>query len=285
MSILRQTPREVYGIIRDYKVTLNRLERAQMDYDIFKALSDPSRRKLLDLLHQSDGRTLIDLCNHLEMSRFGVMKHLSLLEEVNLITTRKVGREKYHYLNAVPIREMYERWVSKYTEPWVSGLTQLKSNLERDTAMDQKPRHINRVAIKSSPEQIWHALTSSSMTSKFWYDGSIRAEWKAGNPYEILSPEGSIQATGRLLLVEPPTKLVMTWQLLSLPDTEKEEPSRLTWEIVPHEQFEGITLVSVIHDDYDASPHTANVLESGLPIVLSGLKTLLETGKRFTKEI
>ena len=104
-----------------------------MENDIFKALADPSRRKLLDLLHASDGRTLSDLCEPLDMSRFGVMKHLNILEEAGLITSRKIGREKLHYLNAVPIRHIYERWVSKYAELWVIGLTSLQNELERDT--------------------------------------------------------------------------------------------------------------------------------------------------------
>ena len=218
------------------------------------------------------------------MSRFGVMKHLALLEEAGLITTRKVGREKLHYLNAVPIREIYERWVSKYNEPWVAGLTELKSSLEREAIVAAKPKHINRIAVKSTPEQVWQALTDPSMTSKFWYNGSIRANWAAGESYEIWNPNGEVQAKGRLLLVDPPRKLAMTWQLLSIEDTANEKPSRITWEIDPHAEFPGVTLVTVIHDEFEQSPRTSAVLEQGLPIVLSGLKTLLETGTRLTGE-
>ncbi|XEC94272.1 metalloregulator ArsR/SmtB family transcription factor [Paenibacillus tarimensis] len=249
-----------------------------MDNDIFKALADPSRRTLLDLLREADGRTLGNLCNHLDMSRFGVMKHLNVLEDAGLITTRKAGREKLHYLNPVPIRQLYERWVSKYAEPWVSGLTSLKTELESESLMEQKPRHVNRIAIKSTSEQIWHALTDASMTSKFWYNGSIRSDWKNGSPFEIFNPQGKVQAKGVLLTVDPPRRLVMTWQLLSLPDTALEHPSRLTWEIEPHGELNGVTIVTVVHDDYEQSPNTERVLEAGLPIVLSGMKTLLETG-------
>src|SRR3954453_22580896 len=96
---------------------------------VFKALSDSTRRALLDQLFKLDGQSLSALEERLPMSRFGVMKHLRVLEEANLVVTRRRGREKLHFLNPVPIRLVYERWVSKYAEPWVSGLTGLKPEL------------------------------------------------------------------------------------------------------------------------------------------------------------
>jgi DNA-binding transcriptional ArsR family regulator len=100
--------------------------------EVFKALSDPTRRALLDRLFKEDGQSLSALEGRLPMSRFGVMKHLRVLEEANLVVTRRRGREKLHFLNPVPIRLVYERWVSKYAEPWVSGLTALKRELEEE---------------------------------------------------------------------------------------------------------------------------------------------------------
>jgi DNA-binding transcriptional ArsR family regulator len=100
--------------------------------EVFKALADPTRRDLLDQLFASDGQSLSALEERLPMSRFGVMKHLKVLEEANLVVTRRRGREKLHFLNPVPIRRVYERWVSKYAEPWVSGLTALKRELEEE---------------------------------------------------------------------------------------------------------------------------------------------------------
>ncbi|WP_078381777.1 ArsR/SmtB family transcription factor [Sutcliffiella halmapala] len=255
-----------------------------MDNDIFKSIADPSRRTLLDVLYESDGRTLNELCKHLDMSRIGVMKHLKILEGSGLISTRKIGREKLHYLNSVPLRQIYERWVSKYTEPWTIGLTQLKSDLESETAMIQKPQMVNRILIKATPEEIWYALTEPSMTSKYWYNGSIQSDWKKGSPYIIYNQEGGVQAKGELLQVEPPHKLVMTWQLLSLVETAEEKASCLTWEIEPNSEIAGVTLVTVIHDNTEASPNTAQVLENGLPVVLSGMKTLLETGRMLKEE-
>jgi DNA-binding transcriptional ArsR family regulator len=100
--------------------------------DVFRALADPTRRRLLDLLFEDDGQTLSALDSELPMTRFGVMKHLRVLEDAGLVVTRKRGREKLHFLNPVPIRLVYERWVNKYSEPWVSGLTDLKRELEEE---------------------------------------------------------------------------------------------------------------------------------------------------------
>src|ERR1700676_4505552 len=98
--------------------------------DVFKALADPTRRSLLDELFQQDGQTLSALEQRLPMSRFGVMKHLRVLEEAGLIVTRRRGREKLHFLNPVPIRLVHDRWVSKYAEPWVATMSDLKHRLE-----------------------------------------------------------------------------------------------------------------------------------------------------------
>jgi len=98
---------------------------------LFKALADPSRRKLLDLLHAHDGRTLTDLCEHLDMTRQGVTQHLALLEAANLVATVRRGREKLHFLNPVPLQEIYERWIAKFEQPRLKALSKLKRRLEK----------------------------------------------------------------------------------------------------------------------------------------------------------
>jgi DNA-binding transcriptional ArsR family regulator len=100
--------------------------------EVFKALADPTRRELLDELFRADGQSLGALEGRLPMSRFGVMKHLRVLEEAGLVTTRRRGREKLHFLNPVPIRLIHDRWVSKYAEPWASALSELKEEIEED---------------------------------------------------------------------------------------------------------------------------------------------------------
>lgn len=130
---------------------------------VFKALADPHRRLLLDLLFQRDGQTLWELQQRLPMTRFGCMKHLKVLEEAGLVTSHKVGREKFHYLNPVPIQLIQERWVNKYAEPWAHGLLGLKFTLE-GTPMHQKPSRVYEIFIRSTPERLWQVLTDGEFT-------------------------------------------------------------------------------------------------------------------------
>jgi DNA-binding transcriptional ArsR family regulator len=126
------SPRRVTGsLTRDHPVTYFRV--VSDDDQVFKALADPTRRFLLDLLFTRDGRTLTELESELEMTRFGVMKHLRVLEEAGLVVTRRSGREKLHFLNPVPIRLIHDRWIDKYTERQVSALTDLKNELENES--------------------------------------------------------------------------------------------------------------------------------------------------------
>jgi DNA-binding transcriptional ArsR family regulator len=106
--------------------------------EVFKALADPTRRELLDRLFERDGQSLSALEEGLPMSRFGVMKHLRVLEEAGLLTTRRSGREKLHFLNPVPIRLIHDRWVSKYAEPWASALSELKQDIEKSQSEEKE---------------------------------------------------------------------------------------------------------------------------------------------------
>src|ERR1700674_5437806 len=123
--------------------------------DVFKALADSSRRKLLDRLFRRDGQTLGELCERVAMTRFGVMKHLRVLEEAGLVVARRAGREKLHYLNPMPIRLVHDRWVSKYRAPFAAALSDLKSRLEATMANTQ----VYELVIRTTPEKLWQALT------------------------------------------------------------------------------------------------------------------------------
>ena len=160
--------------------------RVSKDDDrVFKALADPTRRFLLDRLFERDGRTLTELESELEMTRFGVMKHLRVLEDAGLVVTRRQGREKLHFLNPVPIRLIHDRWIDKYTERQVSALADLKTRAggDRMTTTDRKrPTQVYQVFIKATPEQIWDAITKPEFTSGT-STARARVDLTPGRPY------------------------------------------------------------------------------------------------------
>src|SRR6202163_3768217 len=154
-----------------------------MDTDeVFKALADPTRRSLLDELFKQDGQTLSALEARLPMTRFGVMKHLKMLEGAGLVVTRRRGREKLHFLNAVPIRLIHDRWVSKYAERWAAGLSDLKHRLE-DTM-----RKVFEIYIKTTPERLWQAITDTEMRRKYTFGAVVTSDWVPGSGYEGRGP-------------------------------------------------------------------------------------------------
>src|SRR5438270_3016226 len=176
--------------------------------DVFKALADPSRRLLLDSLFAEDGQTLGELSARLPgMTRFGVMKHLRILESAGLVTSRKVGRERLHYLNPVPIRLMHDRWIGKYAEPWVGALAGLKVSLE-GAAMD-RPRHVFQVYIRTTPELLWQAITDSSFTLRYFHQSRVDSTWQPGDrlAYWI---DADLVVDGQVLEADQPRKLVQT---------------------------------------------------------------------------
>src|SRR3954466_13189150 len=134
--------------------------------EVFRALGDPSRRQLLDSLNARNGQTLRELCSGLDMARQSVSKHLAVLEAANLVSTVRRGREKLHYLNAAPINEIAERWITRYERNRVSALADLKRALE-DTPVD-RPSFVYTTYIKTTPERLWQALTDPAFTERYW---------------------------------------------------------------------------------------------------------------------
>ena len=263
-----------------------------MDDKVFKALADPTRRSLLDALFERDGQTLGALEERLPMTRFGVMKHLRLLEEAGLVVSRKEGREKRHFLNPVPIRLIYDRWVNKYTERWAMSLTGLKRELEEKPMDTIDVRHqvplspapdgngamaVFEIYIKTTPERLWQAITNPKIRAKYSFGVETHSDWTPGSPYRASVP-GVIDITeGENLEVDPPRRLVQSFRALWSESVKAAGFSRVTWEITPVGDSCQLT---VIHDRLaaDAAPE----LYGGWPMVLSGLKTLLETGELLT---
>src|ERR671939_750535 len=153
--------------------------------EVFRALADPTRRSLLDELFREDGQTLGALERRLPMTRFGVMKHLKVLEEAGLVVTRRRGREKLHYLNPVPIRLVHDRWVSKYAEPWAATLTGLKRDLEEDTM-----EKVFEIYIKTTPDRLWEAITDPELRRKYSFGVEVRSDWSDGSRYQGVHPGG-----------------------------------------------------------------------------------------------
>lgn len=258
----------------DYLVTYNR--NVTDDDRVFKALADPTRRFLLDLLFERDGRTLMELEAELEMTRFGVMKHLRVLGDAHLVVARRSGRKKLHFLNPVPIRLIHDRWIDKYTEPWAVTLTGLKKNLE--ATMEK----VFEIYIKTTPERLWQAITDPEMRRKYTFGVDVQSDWKPGSSYQGTTGNTTIAPNmpifeGENLEVDPPRRLVQSFRALWSDDVKGEGTSRVTWEI---EQIRDSCRLTVVHDQLREGAN--GELYGGWPMVLSGLKTLLETGELLT---
>src|SRR6478609_5239184 len=196
--------------------------------EVFKALADPTRRALLDELFREDGQTLGALEERFAMSRFGVMKHLKQLEEAGLVVTKRRGREKLHFLNPVPIRLVHDRWVSKYAEPWVAGLSDLKTNLE--STMEK----VYEIYIRTTPERLWEAITDPDIRAKYNFGARVLCDWTPGSHFEMSAPgaPGPL-GEGEILEIDPPHRLVQTMVALWSDDVKREGSTRITWEIQP----------------------------------------------------
>jgi uncharacterized protein YndB with AHSA1/START domain/DNA-binding MarR family transcriptional regulator len=237
---------------------------------VFRALADPTRRSLLDELFREDGQTLTALEKRLPMTRFGVMKHLKQLEEAGLVVTKKRGREKLHFLNPVPIRLIYERWVSKYAEPWASGLTGLKDELER--TMEK----VFEIYIKTTPERLWDAITNPEIRAKYNFGAGVASDWKPGSTMAMKAGDFEL-GEGTVVEVDPPRRLVHTLIALWSDEVKTEGESRVTWEIEPVGDSCRLLLT---HDQLREGAN--DQLYGGWPMILSGLKTWLETGELLT---
>jgi len=241
---------------------------------VFRALSDPSRRLLLDRLFERDGQTLGGLCTHLpEMTRFGVMKHLDVLVAAELVTTRRDGREKRHFLNPVPIRLMHDRWISKYAEPVVGALSAMKRHLEAPVSTFE---HVYAVFIQAPPERVWRAITDGAETAQYYFGTSVTSTWEPGAPLTYAYPDGSIAADGKVLEIDRPNWLRMSFHARWDPDIEAEGPVEMAWVL---EAQGNATKLTVTTTGLIEGSKTADEFGGGIVYIVSGLKTFVETGR------
>jgi uncharacterized protein YndB with AHSA1/START domain len=240
--------------------------------DVFRALADPTRRDLLDRLYREDGQTLRALAADYPMTRIGVMKHLQILEDARLVVTKRRGREKLHFLNPIPIRLVHDRWVSKYAEPWVATLSDIKQQLE------QSMEKVFEIYIRTAPDRLWDAITDSEIRAKFQFGNRVESTWAPGSAYQVTNARaGGVLIEGENLEVDPPRRLVQTFRAVWGEDVQREGTTRVTWEIEPVGDSCHLT---VTHDQLREDANAQ--IFGGWPMILSGLKTWIETGETLT---
>ena len=259
---------------------------------VFKALADPSRRRLLDSLNSHNGQTLRDLCAGLETTRQAVAKHLAVLEAAGLVATVWRGREKWHYLNAAPINEIADRWMTRYDRQRAQALADLKQALE-DQTMSQT-EFVYVTYIRTTPEKLWTALTDAAFIGRYFGGGGPESEWKVGSAvrWKMSAEDGPHDWDQQVLEAEPNRRLAYTWhnyqpemaQMFGwsdekLAELRKEKRSKVTFEIEP---MGPMVMLTVTHDDFEPDSEMLRGVSGGWPAILSSLKTLLETGEELS---
>lgn len=243
--------------------------------EVFGAINDPSRRHLLDQLFERDGQTLGELCAHLPgMTRFGVMNHLRVLEEAGLVTTKKVGRSKFHYLNPVPMRLIHDRWIARFAEPRVAAIAAVKASAERGETKLTKPAHVYKAFIRATAEEVWQAITNPDKTEQYFYGTRVESEWQVGSPVNYRYPDGRLASDGEILAVDPPKRLELTFRALWDEELTAEGPAREIWSLT-----ETSGMVELTVELYEIGEKSLRDFSEGLPYIISGLKSLIETGE------
>lgn len=255
--------------------------------EVFKALADPGRRRLLDSLNSRNGQNLRELCAELEMARQSVSKHLAVLEAANLVTTVRRGREKLHFLNPVPINAISERWINQYDRGRLSALADLKTALEQRSM--SATEFVYTTYIRTTPELLWQALTDPAFTRRYW-GVTFESDWQRGSTMSweqfgvtIADPEQVVIAS------EPHSRLAYSWHTVTPEFTTAagideetrvalaaESRSTVSFDIVP---LKGMVKLTVTHNGFDAGSTMLAAISDGWPAILAGLKTLLETGE------
>ena len=195
--------------------------------EVFKAINDPGRRILLDKLFEHDGQSLGELCEHLPgMTRYGVMNHLRILEEANLVSTVKRGRSKFHYLNPVPIKLILDRWISKYAAPRIAAIAGIKATAESGGARMEPPAHIYKSYIRASVDAVWNAITDGDQTVQYFYGTRVKSDWQVGSSMNYYDGSGALVSESEIISIDPPNRIESTFLALWDPEITAEGPCR-----------------------------------------------------------
>jgi uncharacterized protein YndB with AHSA1/START domain/DNA-binding transcriptional ArsR family regulator len=254
--------------------------------EVFKALADASRRRLLDRLNERNGQTLRELCTGLAVARQSVSKHLAVLEAANLVSTRRRGREKLHFLNPVPINAIAERWMTRYDRARANALADLKHALEHQP-MDTS--FVYTTYIRATPQRLWAALTDPAFTKRYW-GVSLVSDWNVGSTVTWELENVTITDDEQVVLAsEPSRRLSYTWHTVTpefvaaygddqefLAKASKERRSKITFDIEP---VGDLVKLTVTHDDFDPGSVVLAGISEGWPSIIASLKTMLETGE------
>lgn len=255
--------------------------------EVFKALADPGRRRLLDSLNARNGQSLRELCAELAMTRQSVSKHLAVLEAANLITTQRSGREKLHYLNAEPINAIADRWINRYDRARVHALADLKKALESEPMSDNE--FVYTTYIKTTPEKLWQALTDPAFTDRYW-GASFETDWRPGSEMTWKQRNWVGKDAEQVVLESDPyRRLSYTWHIFDeafgaefgfdpaeVAEWAAEPRSKVTFDLEPQGQLVKLT---VVHDGFGPGSKMFQAISGGWPSILANLKTLLETGE------
>ncbi|GAA1668604.1 ArsR family transcriptional regulator [Mycolicibacterium murale] len=254
--------------------------------EVFKALADPSRRALLDSLDERTGQTLTELCSGLAMARQSVSKHLAVLEAANLISTRRQGREKLHYVNAEPINAIADRWIRRYDRARVQALADLKTALEGET-MTQTPDFVYTTYIRTTPERLWQALTDPVFSQRYLGHALVTEKWDVGSTYAWCDGQLDIRNPEQVVLdYQPYTRLSVTFHTFvpeiatakgidaGVVEQAATEPrSTVTFELA---HVEDQVKLTVVHAGFPPGSVVRPLISGGWPWKLSNLKSGLE---------
>ncbi len=252
--------------------------------EVFRALADPSRRRLLDRLNAHNGQSLRELCAGLEMARQSVSKHLKVLEDANLVSIRWRGREKLHYLNAEPINAIADRWINHYDRMRAQTLADLKTALEQDSM--ESNDFVYTTYIRTTPERLWQAVTDPAFSERYMGHGLV-TDWKVGSTFDWCDGNLNITSPEQVILeANPFRRLAFTFHTFTqdltvvglsedvIERAAAEPRSKVTFEIEPVE--DGRVKLTVIHTGFPEGSIVRELVSGGWPSKLSDLKSNLE---------
>jgi uncharacterized protein YndB with AHSA1/START domain len=227
-------------------------------------------------LFERDGQTLGELCAHLpEMTRFGVMSHLAVLEEAGLVSTLKRGRSKHHYLNPVPIRLIHDRWISRFAGPQIGAIAGLKARLENGEQKVDIPAHVYKTYIRGTIEDVWDAIVNPDNTEQYFFGTRVQSDWEVGSAMDYFYPDGTKVADGHIIAIDKGKRLEHTFRALWDEELKAEGPMR---EVMILAEHDGMVELTVEMYDVDPSSKRFTEFTNGNPYIYAGLKSMVETG-------